>query len=231
MIFNKAWSAIKNPKIAFRIIFLLIIIFLVFYGIKQNNDFKKYSELVLIVVTAVYVFLTYELLLSAREARVLPYINLEFILVDKFDSKFLDRYSSRIKKSEKFDTLQKEYISNPDTFNKNIIFVKVENIGQTNAIDLDANVIYDKKNLGKEITGASQKTEFGTLKKGYFALDIVEVYDNPTSNDYFRIKKCESTLTDVNSKCMKEAPRSQNFSKTISAEYFNMSSNRISFFS
>lgn len=229
MNFSRIFVTLKRGKVILRLASGILFILFAFFGIIFNDLYNKYSGLALVLVTMIYVYLTFELLVSTRATRSLPIINLEFVLTDKLSPEFIEEYSSYIIKSEDFNNSLSEYTKNSELFNKQLIFIKVENIGQTNILDLGIHIKYLKDSLSTK-RESSRDIEFGILKVGAISLALVEVYDNPSSNDSFRLLTCESHLTDGNGKNMKEAPRYQDFSKTAISDSFASITNAIVFY-
>ncbi len=59
-----------------------------------------------------------------------------------------------------------------------------------------------------------KKVDFGILQKGQSFIDILEIYQSPTTSDYFRMKKCTAKFKDIHSQQLQDAPISLDFSKT-----------------
>lgn len=211
------FKCIKTRWIS-RTVFFLALLLIIGVGVFFSDKFVNYTELILVVVTMFYVFFTYEILMSTRESRPKPYIDIKFIGVSKLNEKFLKNRARLIRPNEKFLHLSKEYNTKTESFNKNIIFVIVDNWSGVDAVDIVFHITYDKKNFGIVTSDTSMNVELGNLKKGEKTIYIVDVYESPTQEDYFKIKDCWVKFNDVNGKWAKEKPAKEDFSNTATME-------------
>jgi len=198
-----------------RLIFAAALLILVIAGITSPKIFQQeYSGLFLVGVTLFYAYFTYEILRSTRMNRVLPHISIDYIVVSKIDSDALQDYIPYIDPTEKFIQVKKD-LSLEGATSKDIIFVKLENVGDSVAIDVEFEIQYSKKNLGEEQAHQSKKISFRDLKRGQIAVGMLEVYDNPSTNDYFDIEKCLVKFNDVSRRYSKEGAMMHDFSKQV----------------
>lgn len=198
----------------FAAVFVVLILLYIF----DTTLFQNQSGAMLVFVTLFYVFLTYELVRATQDSKLIPFIDVRFIVISKLDAAFLDRYGGIVRQTEKFRTLK---AMDQTSFNKNVVFVKIENLGEANAVDTRLEVCFDRKNLGEVTCGSRKTIEFGTLKKGESAIDYLDEYQTPTQEDYFKVSKCTVEYKDINRKFTNDDPMENDFSKSAPFDLFN----------
>ncbi|HYD92733.1 MAG TPA: hypothetical protein VEA37_14755, partial [Flavobacterium sp.] len=121
-------------------------------------------------------------------------MNVVFLLASTIDDKFVDEHPDL-----RINAQVKKVIANSATNSSDVVLMLVENIGETNAIEVKVDVDYKKRNLGS--TSDLQRTmKFGTLKINQKSIELIEVFDQPAGEDYFKIKKCLTEYSTVNDK-------------------------------
>ncbi len=211
-----------------RIVFGLALIILTVLNFKFPDKYNIHSNFTLVVVTIFYVFFTYEMLRITRESKNLPYINIEFFFVNNLENDFFKNNELQIRQTERFRELKKEFQSTQE-LKKNILFVKAENLGTVNAVEVIFKVAYEKRNLG-EVSEQKRKIEFGTMKPADIFIDIVEDYQTPSAEDYFKIKYCTVEYNDICGKFAKEKVIKDDFSSSIAKNLDDVSVGFISEF-
>ncbi len=203
---------------------LLIIIFLIIvciFVLKAPELFgQKYSSFFLIVITAVYAYLTYEILRSTKVNRSLPSLSIEYLFVSKLDSDILNDYKRYIDPTEIFLQLQKT--CQGSSIRKDFIFVKFENLGDGAALDIELNIKYNKNNRGDE-GSVSKKVKFKDLKSEEISLQLLESYDDPTQDDYFEMRECYVMFNDIGRRYSKDKPIKWDFSEKAASRRDNNS--------
>lgn len=208
---------LKNKSLV-RCIAVIILAILVFSVIFFPEKFNSYANGILVIVTAVYAYLTYEILLSTRQSRILPYVNVEFILVSKLDESFIKQNGAFLRRTDRLNKLQQD-LARPE-YKMNAVLVKVENISETTAVNVSVKTAYQKQSLS-EIINSDKQIAFGTLKKGESAIDIVEVFEAPSNSDYFRLRDGIIEFTDINGQYEKDPLKKNVFSNTAKTNNFH----------
>ncbi len=202
----------NTSKVLGRLVFVIVFVGMVYAAINIPQQFNTYANSVLVIVTAIYAYLTYELLLSTRQGRSMPYVNVEFILVNKLDDDFLKKNSSFLRPTEKLNKLREDL--KRTEYKMNAVFVKVENISETIAVDVNFETNYAKRSLSDETHATTKTISFGELKKGESIVDIVDIFELPSENDYFKIRYCTVEFNDINGRYVKDKPMKNDFSSS-----------------
>lgn len=214
MNYNMTKNFIPNKDLP-RIFTILFITALIFFGYKYPTSLNQYSNLILVGITSIYVYVTYELLRSTRGNKISPYVNLEYIIISDLKTEFFKKYEPFVEKSEEYLMIQKDLESENKT-ERNIVFVKIENTGDSVAIDIELEIKYSKKTFFDEHNNLDKKISFKDLKKTETAIKIFEVYEHPSSNDYLEITESKVKLKDIALHNNGESPIKNDFSKRIS---------------
>jgi hypothetical protein len=179
-----------------RILTVIFLALLIWLGYKSPDQISRYSNLILVGITAIYAYLTYEILRSTRNNKISPYVNIEYIIASDFKSDFFKNYESSIEKSEEYLVIKSDSESENPT-DRNVVFVKAENTGDSVAINIELEIKYTRKNFFDEHKGLDKKIPFQDLKKGEVAIKIFEVFEHPSANDYLQISKSQIKFKDI----------------------------------
>lgn len=195
------------------ILFIIVLGLLSYWGFSTPTVFQTYSNQLIILTTLVYVYLTYEILRQTRQSRELPYINVLFLLSSKLDNNFLENYKELVI-SDRVKQLI-EHFKQTSPSSKDMVFVLVENIGGANAIEVQLELKYGKKNFGED-SEQSKTMNFGTIKKGEKIMEFVDFFDNPSKEDSFKVKKCTTIFNTVSSKYSTDSPKKNDVTGSLS---------------
>lgn len=179
-----------------RFLTILFLLFLIWLGYESPDQISRYSNLILVGITAVYAFLTYEILRSTRSNKMSPYINIEYIIVSDLKSDFFKKYEPSVEKSEEYLFIKNDSQSEKPT-DRNVVFVKAENTGDSVAIDIELEIKYARKNFFDEHKILNKNIPFQDLKKGEVAIKIFEIFEHPSANDYLQISKSQIKFKDI----------------------------------
>ena len=113
--------------------------------------------------------------------------------------------------SNRFRYLWTEFKKDTEAFNRNMVFIKIENIGEADATALELIGNYKKTTYG-ETQNRSLDRPYKRLKKGKSLVDIIEEYQTPNENDYFELNKCIIKFTDVKGNFNKDKKIKTDFS-------------------
>lgn len=193
----------KSKWLAF-LFFITVMTALSILGIGYPDTFKLYSNQISILSTLIYVYLTYEILRETRQGITLPYINVKFILSSKLDDDFLKSHQELVI-SDRVRQLIEDF-KKPDPSRKDLVFAMVENIGETTAIEVKLDLGYDKQVLGQD-SSQDITLSFGTLKMNQSCMELVDYFDTPGKNDFFKIKRSETLFNTVGRKHSSDGPR------------------------
>jgi hypothetical protein len=197
---------------------ILLAIFIVCLFIANHidpNKFLKYSSSITIGVTTIYVYLTYEILRKTRAYRSIPHIDLEHILVSNLTSDYLQPFDNAINKNKTYIDLKQE-LNTEGARPKDIILVKLENLGKAVATNLEVTIRYDKRNLEEERKGLEKKICIANFRQDQKHIEIVEVFNSPSASDYFKINSCVAIFHDINGQQAHEASTKEIISKPFS---------------
>lgn len=175
-----------------------------------ETQIDRYANLTVAVTTLIYIYITYRLLLSTVVSRPLPWLTLEYILANKVEGPPLMQYAEFIQESERLKSIREELATN-STASKELIFIRVQNVGTGVAIDINCDVQYSKRSLGDEAAQTKQ-ISVRDLKPNETSLILLEAFDNPTPNDYLQVNQCRINFTDVGKKHAKEFPFVRDYS-------------------
>ena len=194
------------------IIFVLAILILVILVVWWSDLFQKYSGLITLLTTITYVYLTYEILRNTIQGKDMPFINVEFIIASKIDEGFLAKYSP--KRTERLEK-EIEELARDDQSPKNFVFVRIENIGDTNAIATNLNLEIGRRSMTEETSGQRKHIELGVIKTQNSRVELIEVFDNPGKDDYVKVEGCNTNFSTVNSKLSSDGSVSNDLSSSV----------------
>jgi len=214
-IIGKKIAGVQLARLTFAIIFVCLPLLFIY----SPDSFEGVSSMVLALATLTYAWLTYELLRLTSESKSRAYIDLQFIVVGDLNEKFMNEYGKYITSSEQFSRLWKERDASK-TSSTDIIFIKVQNIGNEHALDVTATSKFEAHGLG-ETQEVAKPNSFSNLEKGEIAVGILHVFENTSSNDHVRLLKSEVSYTDVNSKQVGLKPTVLDYSKTAKWNNFD----------
>ncbi len=200
------------------IFFIAVIVFLALFGYLAPTHFASYSPQISILSTLVYVYLTYEILRRTRQSQTLPYINVKFILTSKIDDDFLKNHQDLVINERVKKIIENFKKTEPDL--KDLVFVVVENIGDTNAIEVKLNIKYSRRSFSQD-SEQSILFNFGTLKTSEIRMELVDCFDTPTKNDSFKVNKCETSFNTVNRKYSVENPKKSDVSELVTSKNYD----------
>lgn len=210
------WGNLNLRKTFARLAFLFFFIAVIVLNIINPSWLNSYANGLLVLITGIYAFLTYEILMSTREAKNAPYLSVDLLVMSKIPDDFTDKNREALQVDELFKRLKAEQKSGND-FDKNLVFVRVKNIGECNAIDIKIALEYKKQNLAKSDNINPDDREFGALEKRHSYLYLLEVFDAPVGSDYLQIKKFKLEYGDIGNKHNKGSVYRENFSRSISS--------------
>lgn len=179
--------------------------------------FNSISNPLLVLINTLYLYLTYELLRNTQQNQPKPYIVVEYILTNKVDSEFFEKYGPYIKRTEKYAKLEEDMKGD---FKMNAVFVKVENIGETNAVNVRLEAEYEKRSYSDTATH-SKTLDFGIVQKGQTILDLVDIFESPSNADYFALKKSLVRFRNIAEQYADEKGHSEDFATTAQVKYIN----------
>lgn len=180
-----------------RIILFVFLIALVWLGFQTKLDLGKYSNLFLVGITALYAYLTYELLRITRANKASPYIKLELIFVSKLDSDFFKKYESSIDHAEDYLQVKRDF-DNGTANDRNVVFLRAQNMGNGIAIGTEISIKFDKKaSLDDVHKDLSKQLHLADLQEGDVTTRLFCVFDRASSNDFLEIRKAEVSFQDI----------------------------------
>jgi hypothetical protein len=144
MKYRNLLNSVNTSKFLSRIVFASFFFLIIYIGLKIPTLFDSNSNLIIALITLTYAYLTYEILRNTREQKLLPYLNVELIAFSDF-SNIPKELLSLMRETSKASDL-----SGGEDGSKNIILVKVENLGQTTAVDTVLVLKYAKNNLAQK---------------------------------------------------------------------------------
>ncbi len=196
------YNNIKIPTYIFGIAVIVVII--IFYVLPQGL-IDRYSGLLLVLVTMFYAYFTYLLLITTKTNIPKPCIDAQFILKNKLEPEFIERYGPYLREDDRFKRVEKE--AQESGFNKDLVFLKVKNLGTAMALDVILNIEYEFSN-GGNYNFRKNPLKLGNIEKdGNENIKLVEVYESPDSQDSFNLKKCILNFHDITSKQEGEASK------------------------
>ncbi len=192
-----------NKKRITCIFILALILTIVLNFTVPENQLPKYTNLILVLVTMFYAYFTFLMLIISKTYRPLPYIDAEFIITNKLTPEFIEKYGIFLREDDRFKIIENE-AKNPG-FNKNIVFLKVTNIGSGVALDVVFRIKYQFNNIA-DYRDLERPLTFGNIEKeGGYSIKLVDVYNNPNSDtDYFKLGKCILEFNDICNKQSEE---------------------------
>ena len=169
------------------------------------------SSVLLIAVTSIYVYLTYEVVRATQSGRPMPNLSVEYLLVENSDSPLIKDKLQDIESSAKY----KEFLESESTDPKAqaAVFLKIQNNGATDAINNSFDIVLEQNSLNEKIKIEKPNVKFRDLRKGEQILFLLAVYKKPTKKDSLSIKKLKVTYTDVSGKHNNSKPITENFTK------------------
>ncbi len=219
---SKALKLIKQKWIV-RFSTIVILIALTCLTIFAPGIVNATSNSWLVVVTIIYAYLTYEILVSTRQSRNIPHIYVEFAVVSKIEP-FVTEQASFLKRTEKFNQLQQD--SARADYDADVVFVKVQNIGEITAVEVCLKIKYERKNFG-DTTTIEKDIPFGILKKDEISVALIDVFQSPAEADYLKIVDGWVEYNDINGQHLNDGPMWDNFAQSAKV---NLSSDaRLSF--
>ncbi len=186
-----------------------------FLGYVKPDIANQYANLILVGVTAVYVHVTYELLRQTRNNKNLPYVGVEFLIASDLRGDFFQSYEKYVEQTPEFLTVRADANSANST-PKNIVFVKVQNTGESVAIAPELELKYSRKNFLDEDRDREKRVTFKDLQIRDTSIKMLEVYEHPTSADYLEISKSKVWFKDIGRYHTGESPIKTDFSKRTS---------------
>ena len=208
------WISYQSKRTP-RVVGIVAILILIAFAFFKPTFYQNFGSLVLSIVTIAYVVITYELVRITRENRPASFVAPEIIVISELDNVFLEQYSQYLSKDTRFKHIQKQSAQNNNQLGKNIVFLKAENVGDANSVEVSAAIVY-KRETPLTGTGRVERSfNFGTIKKGDYRIEILEVYDNPSINDIFHLERCITTFNDVAGKKVQEKPHLEDSSTAI----------------
>jgi len=208
MNFNKEkWIAL--------VLFIIFVIILIFVSVYKNDFFTKNSDLLSILSTLTFIYLTYETLRQTRQSETLPHVSVRFILASKVDENFT-RNNKGLVLNQQVKRLLDDF-KKDDPVKKDLVFIKVENVGETTAIEVRVDLDYSTQAYGKDHK-QNISIPFGVLKKDETVIELVDSFEVPTKNDFFKIEKCITVFNTVSRKNAADGLKRNDVSKTLSFE-------------
>lgn len=196
------------PKIIL-IIFLISIIVLPIFV-----DLNEYSNLILVGITAVYAYFTYELLRTTKSNNSLAYIKLEFVCVSDLKSVNFKKLESDIEHSEEYIQIKQDF--EDGTLDRNIVFIMAQNMGMGLAIGTKVEIKYDQKTVLDGFHENLTKTlNFGDLKEGGRVGKLFCMFEHASTNDLLNIKKVRSSFQDISGHNNNEGEREYDMTNNI----------------
>jgi hypothetical protein len=191
------------------VVFLLVVLFSKPLGL----DLNQYNEILLVCITAIYAYFTYELLRITKNNRSFPYIKVDFVVASSLSSDFFDQYRQDVVQNQAFTTLD-QHDETVDQDGRNIVFLRVENTGESLAINVEVKIKFDRKNyLQQEEEGLYRTIHLKDLKSGEASLELLELFEHPSSNNYYKITNIELTHSDAVRFNSDESPFVRNLTK------------------
>lgn len=210
----KSYSFVPARDIPYIVTFIFLISLWVL-GYRFSAIANQYANLILIGVTAVYVHVTYELLRQTRNNKNLPYVGVEFIVVSDMNADFFKTYEDVVEQTPEYLTVRAD-ASGANPTSKNIVFVKVQNTGESVAISPELKLTYSRKNFLDEHRGREKTIHFKDLQIKDVSLKMIEVYEHPTSADYMEISSSIIWFKDIGRYHTGESPIKTDFSQRTS---------------
>lgn len=208
--FNKAkWFAL--------IVFIIFVAALILIAVYNKVFFQKYSDLIGTLSTLSFIYLTYETLRQTRQSETSPYVTVKLILASRLDEDFIKNnrgliIDGQIKRL--LDDFKKE-----EPPKKDLVFVQVENIGELTAVEVKIELEYSKKTYDRTSNQTITIT-FGTLKKDESVAQLIDFFDVPTKEDFFKVNKCITFLNTANRKYVSDGLKKKNVSESITYNNF-----------
>jgi hypothetical protein len=104
-----------------------------------------------------------------------------------------------------------------------MVFAKVQNLGNANAMSVNVKFDYDKYNL-RNIDTISKEKRFGTIKKDDTAILALDLIENVSSDDYLHLKKCRVSYVDINSRSSGDSPVLKTVTKDVKSIHLGTAS-------
>jgi len=200
-----------------RVLIVIFVASLFYISFQTELNVEKYTGVFLVGITAVYAYLTYELLRITKHNKISPYIKIDFLVISNLNSSFFQKYEKHVNKTPEYITLkQNEGVENSEA--RNIIFIKAENTGESLAIGAEVILKYKSKNFVKESSIPEHKITFQDLKPGESSIQILEIYEHATLKDYYEIEGASIGMRDIGSHYSGENPKQRDIIQNIAQE-------------
>ncbi len=164
---------------------------------KYPETYVDRGELITSITNIMFVLLTYESLRFARESVLSPHITAKFIGVSKV-LEYISQYPNEILITQELGSLRSA-ASQAEAITRNCIFVEIENVGHSQALDIKLKIQYSKKSLGT--TRELQWNQItGNLKPDRQRIILIDTFEGATDADEFKLIKCDVEYSDVHKK-------------------------------
>ncbi len=188
----------NNIKISTCIFVIAVITVIIIFCVLSKESIDRYSGLLLVLVTMFYAYFTYLLLITTKTNITKPFIDTQVILKSKLEPEFIEKYGVYLREDDRFKRIEKE--AQDVSFNKDLVFIKVKNMGTAIALDVILDIEYEFSN-GGIYNIRNNPLKLGNIEKDRNEnIKLVEVYENPHPEDFFNLKKCILNFHDITSK-------------------------------
>lgn len=188
----------ENKKIVTIFFFVGLALVISLYFFLPEDQLSQYTSLALVIITMLYAYFTYLILIISKTSGPLPYIDAEFIVTDKLTQEFINKYGVFLREDDRFKRVEDE--AKASGFNKNLVFLKATNIGSGVALDVIFDIRYQFNNV-TDFRKIDIQLTFGNIgKEGGYNIKLVDIYNNPRQTDYFKLEKCTLELNDISNK-------------------------------
>ena len=204
---------INVTKWVSRLIFFIALAALIFLGLFKEELFDKYSDLMSVLSTLAFIWLTYETLRQTIQSETVPYINVKFLLASYIDENTFKTHGGLM-----MDSRIKQFIEDfkkADPSKKDLVFVKVENLGEMTAIDVRLNFEYVKHNFSST-NKQTQSIDVGVLRGHESQIKFIDSFEAPAKGDNFKIQKFQTFDNTIQRKSVSDGNRCNKISNITS---------------
>lgn len=182
------------------VIFFLGLVSVILSAILIPTLMQANSNTILVIVTGVYVYLTYKLLQRTELNPITPHIRTTFVIVNTFESPLLTGAGVTVRNDDKIKAAKEN--SDPT---KELVFLKVENVGKGTALYPKIELEYEKKDFDNS-EKVNKEISLDPIKEEESVCVLLEVYQNASKSAYFKPLKREVEYHDTGTHKKKSLP-------------------------